>query len=161
MATISVSLHITINSSLPLQPVHKMQQQDIFWSPVMESRRQEMGPSTLSKDWEQKRQPWQGDRGTKRKCDIEPSCGCPCANSEAMVHLPDFNQERLRTKQCRCKQCGQVNESGRRRCSVRILLPFYIIRPTCNECNNGCSILERQQQKANRDYSREERRALQ
>ena len=119
-----------------------------------------MGPSTSSKKAEQKGQPWQGDRGTKRKYDIDPSCGCPCANSEAMIRLPDFNQERRDTKQCRCKQCGQVNSSGERRCSVRILFPLYIIMPTCNECNNGCSIVEQKQRKANRKDSQKERQAL-
>ena len=118
------------------------------------------GSVNIIKKTEQERQPWQRDRSTKRKHDIGSSCGCTCANSETMMRLPDVNQERRDTQQCHCRQCGQVNSSGKRRCSVRILFPLYIIRSTCNECNNGCNIVEQKQRKANRNDSQKERQAF-
>jgi len=60
-----------------------------------------------------------------------------------MVHLPDFNRQALPTQRCRCARCGQPSEDGRRRCSVIILFPFWILVLTCNQYNDGCSILER------------------
>ena len=38
--------------------------------------------------------------------------------------------------------------------------PFYIIRSTCNECNNGCNIVEQKQRKTDRNDSQKERQVF-
>ena len=157
MATISVFLHIIINISLLLQPVHKIPQLDTFCSPVMASSGQKMYPSNTSQDLEQESQPSRRIESKKRKCDIEPWCGCPCARPEEMVLLPDFNRQGLPTQRCRCIRCGQANEYGRRRCSVIILFTFSILMPICNEWNDGGSILERQPRRTSWNDERRER----